>query len=483
MILNKLKQLSILIAALAGLTVKAQETSQRTSKPNFVFIMPDQWRGQALGFLGIEPVMTPHLDALAKESHVFTQAIANYPVCSPSRAMMMTGQLPLENGVWSNVNSATAPYGIELAPDKICWSNLLKEAGYTNAWIGKWHLDSPHEPYVPTYNNKGKVAWNEWTPPDRRPGFDFWYAYGTYDRHLRPMYWDTHAKRDEFKYVDQWGPEHEVDKALEFIGQLDGKTPFSVTLSINPPHSVYSHVPDKYLAMYKDLPVAELAKQPGIPAADTEMGKLYRNTIQQYYAAITGVDEQIGRLVKGLEDKGLMENTVLIFLSDHGNCLGRNGEHAKNNHFEESLRIPAMVYWKNRIKPNIDNKSLFSLLDLYPTILGLLGVEDTQSVPGTDFTDLLVHGKPVDVKHQFFMGRINPRNKSGGFRGIRTATYKLAYVKNRPVDKSQVYLYNVANDPYDQQNIADTHPEVVKELTKELKVWLKKANDPFLSDI
>ena len=100
-----------------------------------------------------------------------TDAVSSYPVSSPARAMLMTGMYPAANGVTGNCNSQNTPYGVELSKEAVCWSDVLKEEGYRTAYIGKWHLDAPYRPYVDTYNNKGEVAWNEWCPPDRRPGF------------------------------------------------------------------------------------------------------------------------------------------------------------------------------------------------------------------------------------------------------------------------------------------------------------------------
>ena len=168
------------------------------SAPNLVFIMADQFRGDALGCIGKEPVKTPCLDQLAAEGVNFTDAVSSYPVSSPARAMLMTGMYPIHNKVTGNCNSETAPYGVELPQDARCWSDVLKEQGYRMGYIGKWHLDSPYQPYVDTGNNRGKIAWNDWCPPERRHGFDHWIAYGTYDNHLRPMYWDTTASRDSF---------------------------------------------------------------------------------------------------------------------------------------------------------------------------------------------------------------------------------------------------------------------------------------------
>ncbi|MCP5115018.1 MAG: sulfatase-like hydrolase/transferase, partial [bacterium] len=170
--------------------------------PNVVIVMADQMRGQAMGFLGEEPVKTPRLDRFASESIVFPHAVSNYPVCSPFRAMLMTGQYPFTNGVTTNCLAIDGDPGVELRKGSRTWSDVLAAAGYELGYIGKWHLEAPRRPYVESYNNRDNRAWNDWTPPDRRHGFGFWYAYNTYDQHLRPLYWDNEAGRQGFLFVD-----------------------------------------------------------------------------------------------------------------------------------------------------------------------------------------------------------------------------------------------------------------------------------------
>ena len=142
---------------------------------------------------------------------MLNQAVSNYPLCSPTRASFMTGQYPQTHGVWSNCNSLSSPFNYELRANAECWSDVLSEKGYDTEYIGKWHLDNPQTPYINFKNNQGLVKWNEWTPPESRHGFHFWYASGIYDYHNRPMFWSNEAPRNSFHFVDQWGPEHETD--------------------------------------------------------------------------------------------------------------------------------------------------------------------------------------------------------------------------------------------------------------------------------
>lgn len=122
--------------------------------------------------------------------------------------------------------------------------------------------------FVDTYNNRGAVAWNEWCSPERRHGFEQWTAYGTYDNHLKPMYWNTEASREDFYYVDQWGPSYEADRAIDFIRTESKQSdhPFALVVSMNPPHTGYELVPDSFKQRYTHLDVEALAAQkPYIP--------------------------------------------------------------------------------------------------------------------------------------------------------------------------------------------------------------------------
>ncbi len=336
----------------ATTTIAQAQQSKHKSAPNLVFIMADQYRGDAIGCIGKEPVKTPCLDKLASEGVLFTNAVSSYPVSSPARAMLMTGMYPIHNKVTGNCNSQTAPYGVELPQDARCWSDVLKDMDYQTGYIGKWHLDSPYKPYVDTYNNRGKVAWNEWCPPERRHGFEHWIAYGTYDYHLKPMYWDTTAPRDSFYYVNQWGPAYEAGKAIEYIEtQKADDRPFALVVSMNPPHTGYELVPDKYKDIYKDMDIEALCNNhPDIPAKGTEMGDYFRNNICDYYACITGVDENVGRIIDALKANDLFENTIVVFTSDHGICMGVHNQPGKDIFYEEAMRIPMIISWPEKIK-------------------------------------------------------------------------------------------------------------------------------------
>ncbi len=472
--------LALVCMSLQGTSLLRAEETATPQRPNLVFVFADQMRGSAMGFLGEEPVLTPNLDRLAEQSIVFTEAASNYPVCSPFRAMLMTGQYSHRNGVIGNCLNRTAPYGVELKKESRCWSDVLADNGYWLGYIGKWHLEAPHEPYIDCANNRGQAKWNEWTPPDRRHGFSYWYGYNTYDWHMRPLYWSTDAARDAFHYVDQWGPEHEADLAIEFLKDRSGERrnpekPFALVVSMNPPHTPYSEHPARYLEPYAKMSDEELCSRPNIPPADTRWGKHYRQQIRHYYAMITGVDEQVGRIVDALDESGVADNTLFIFTADHGNCLGIHNHNTKNVPEEESMRIPLMMRFPGKLKPGRDNL-LISAPDLYPTMLGLLGLgrQVPKSVDGTDFASQLLRGEGSRPTSQLYL-YIPVETPSKGRRGVRTERYTL--ILNRmPNQEPSVILYDRKTDPYQLENVAEQKPEVVKRLTREeLQPWLERT--------
>ncbi len=476
-----------LAAALLPLVAAAAEPlPDKNPPPNVVFILADQWRGSALGFMGREPVLTPCLDKLSREALVLTRCVSSYPVCSPYRGMLMTGQFPHSNRVLANCNTDGAKYGYELPATARCWSDVLKDKGYSLGYIGKWHLDSPHEPYVDTGNNSATFAWNEWTTPARRHGFGFWYAYGTFDEHLHPEYWTTDAPREQRTKVNQWGPEHEADLAIQYLRNeggtyRSGQKPFALVLSMNPPHTPYDQVPQKYVERYAGKSEADLLSTVNMNLTYGVTGrKLALKQIRNYFACITGVDEQIGRVLAALRDTGLEQNTLVIFTSDHGDCLGAHDELTKNVHWDESLLVPFLARWPGHIQPRRDDL-LLTPPDIYPTLLDLmgLGADIPGSVQGTSYASIFRDGTGQRPSSAWYM--FVPNGQPGlGRRGVRTQTHTLVYFRDGKAPERCEFYDNVA-DPYQARNIASAQAALVEQLTRdELLPWLRKMNDPWL---
>jgi len=463
----------------------AREAGKPARRPNLVFVFPDQMRGQALGFLKEDPVLTPHLDRFARQSLVLPQAVSTYPVCSPCRAMLLTGKYPHANKVLANCNSKSAAYGYELQESDRCWSDVLKDQGYSLGYIGKWHLDSPRKPWVKSPNNSKKFAWNEWCPPHRRHGFDFWYAYGTYDNHFKPEYWTNDSLRDERVVIHQWSPEHEADMAIKYIRNEGGKyrdpdKSFALVVAMNPPHMPYRLVPEKYLDRYRGKSPEDLINRLNVNLEKNTRGaKLARRQIKNYFAMITGVDEQFGRILACLEKEGIEEDTLVVFTSDHGNCLGCHDQVSKNVHYEESMRVPFLIRQPGKIEPRTDDL-LLSTPDIYPTLLDLMGFGEhvPESVQGVSHAPLFQAGKGERPSSQLYLWAPHGRPALGR-RGVRTHRYTMVVTRKKGSAET-VVLHDNVEDPYQMKNIAGERPEIVEHLTRtELNPRLKKTCDPW----
>ena len=234
------------------------EDHTEKSQPNLLFIFPDQFRNAAIGINNQDPVKTPNLDKLAGEGMIVSNAISSYPLCSPFRGMLMTGLLPYHNNVLTNSNSQRYQYDNSWQKDDISFSDVLVENGYDAGYVGKLHLTSP-----PPIEGKDSVVWDAYTPKEFRHGFNFWYAYGTFDQHNTPHYWINDAKEDELTQINEWSAKHEADVIIDYLKNPSEDTrskdkPFALFWSVNPPHPPYQYVPEEYLKAYKDKSLDEL---------------------------------------------------------------------------------------------------------------------------------------------------------------------------------------------------------------------------------
>jgi arylsulfatase A-like enzyme len=454
------------------------------TKPNLLFIFADQYRQASLGFLKEDPVHTPNLDQLAKEGVFFSEAAANNPLCSPYRAMLMTGRYSLSTGVVENCNSQRTELGNYLKKDEICFSDVLVESGYSAGYVGKWHLDGPEQtpPDV-------KRVWDTWCPPDRRHGFSFWYAYGTHNRHNVPYYWTTKAKEDEKINVKKWSAEHEADVIINYLNnnenQRKSDEPFALFWSINPPHTPFKQVPERYQKRYEGMSYKDVLNRPNVQFNDNYELKRGDHGVEKrldqatdYFASVNGVDDQIGRVISKLKEEGLYENTIIVFSADHGEMLGSQGLMHKNIWFKEAFKIPLIVHYPKTIKPKTDD-ILLSVPDYMPTLLGLMGMEDKipAVVEGENYADLFFD-KPVNrPEKQLYFGGKSFASK-GDARGFRTKDYTYAVVKHESGDKFH-YLYNDAKDPYQMKNIWGEDATLDAKMESELTELLTSMNDPW----
>jgi arylsulfatase A-like enzyme len=456
-------------------------------QPNLVFVFPDEMRQQAIGFMGQDPVITPNLDRFAEQSLVLTQAVSNCPICSPYRAMLFTGKYPVSNGVINNCYSATIPYGIELQDEERCLFDVLHDAGYHQGYLGKLHLHLPKEEHIPyTEGWRGQPGedtfWDAYTPPGPgRHGIDFWYSYGCCDWHFTPHYWTGNAPVDRRIDINEWSVKHETDVAIEYIRNINGdfrdpEKPFALFIAHNPPHMPFDQVPAEYLVPYEGKADIDLLNRPNLAAEypDHPVFKSVRN----YFAAITGVDEQFGRILEVLEEQDLAGETIVVFTSDHGEMMGSHGMMGKDVWYEESLLVPFIIRWPGMISPGTE-EILFSTPDIMPTLLGLMGLADAvpSVVEGTNYAAAFL-GQPYERPIAAFYFYTAPQLPGQpDRRGLRTNRYTFVVIRHPQGD--EFVLHDNLRDPYQLENLAGQQPDIVRTLTQDLNRWLERTNDPF----
>lgn len=441
---------------------------------NLIYLFADQWRRDAWGIYDPQ-VITPNLDRLAAEGMVFDRAYSSCPLCSPNRACLLTGRQPGATNVFTNCKPDVDAH---LQEDTLCVSDVLKREGYSTGYIGKWHLDKPD----------GRGGWDAYTPPGKkRHGFDFWYSYGTHNDHMHPHYWDTEGNYIE---VSMWSPEHETDVALEFL-ERNREKKFALFVSYNPPHSPYNLVPEKYEKLYAGVERKSVAwsASPDNAGDPIPEGLDVAQAARQYYAAVTGIDENIGRVVSWLKENGLYEETRIMISADHGDMMGDHQRMAKHIWYEGAVGIPLLICGGG-LRPG-RTQELVAGEDQGATILGMLGIPVPECMDGMDFSPLLRgedfqgHKSIMTMAFPNTQERIDEYAAHGlnfmdfGWRSVITDRYKLAVNRGQQYGmQTQVYLFDLKEDPGENRSIDD--PEVMEDMMGELKYWCRKNGDHFI---
>ncbi len=462
---------------------------------NLVFVFADQWRRSAAGPYHDDPVYTPNIDTFSKEAVVCTDTVSSFPLCSPARASLLSGLYPLSTGVFTNCKPGV---DVRLDENTVCISDVLHEHGYQTGYIGKWHLDEPEISHDPSPRS-GAGGWDAYTPPGKgRHGFDFWHAYNAYDKHLQPHYWEDSP---DMIRVNRWSPVHETDKAIEFLSKRDRNRPFALYLSWNPPHSPYDSAPGEYWKPYEDLDyvrknvdISQLAETmhhtlERYPLDEAGLRRLY----QGYFASVTGIDAQFGRLVEYLSAEGLLDDTLVVLTADHGDMLASHGLIMKHVWYEESIGIPFIIGGGGLGKGVCG--SVFGSQDVPVTLLSLLGLPVPSSWEGRDLsrditqqvTDegshafvAAVPGREVFVK-AFREAGLNPLEY--GWRAVRDRRYTyVASVGYLTEKEPQFLLYDNLEDPYQLaplSGMAARGSSEGRRLEELLVRWLSQQKDPF----
>ncbi|CAM4249513.1 sulfatase [Zobellia nedashkovskayae] len=409
-------------------------------KPNIVFILSDDAGYADFGFQGSKEFKTPELDKFAKNSVIFTQAYVSAAVCGPSRAGLLTGKYQQKFGFEeNNVPGLMSKNGITgddmgLPLDQKTMADYLKEQGYKTAIFGKWHQGNADR-FHPT-----------------KRGFDEFYGFRGGARSYMPYGTNNELKRDEdrlergfgdFKEHDGYLTDDLAEEANSFM-ERNQKNPFFIYLAFNAVHTPMEATEE------------DLKKVQGLT------GK--RKTLA---AMAIAMDRACGKVFDHIKELGLDKNTLIVFTNDNGGPSDANESlndplsGTKANHLEGGIRVPFLMSWPGKLKPNTVYDNPISTLDLLPTFLNAAG-GDVNAVEGLDGVDLIpyVQGKNNGKPHEVLYWKKENRG------AIRQNDWKLVRFPDRPAE-----LYNIKEDIAETNDLASKYPEKVRELYKKLFDW------------
>ena len=440
------------LAAVAITTLCAAEALGAVAaarKPNIVHIVADDLGWKDVGFNGCADIKTPNLDRLAATGAKLTQFYAQ-PMCTPTRACLMTGRYPFRYGLQTAVIPSVSAYGLDTT--EWLMPQCLKEAGYRTAIIGKWHLGHADKKYWP-----------------KQRGFDYQYGamigeldYFTHDEHgVLDWFRDNEPVKEEGYTTTLLGRD-----AAKLIETHDTSKPLYLYLAFNAPHTPYQ-APQEYVDRYKSI------EEP---------------TRRTYAAMVACLDDEIGRVVAALEKRKMRDNTLILFHSDNGGTRNAmfagvmadmskiklpcdNGPYreGKATLYEGGTRVCALANWPGRIKAQAVD-GLVHVVDLYPTIATLAGASTVQAKPldGVDVWGTIAEGKPSPRTEIVY--NVEPFRAA-----LRQGDWKLIWRATLPSNEE---LYNLAQDPFEKSNLAAAHPERVAAFKQRLNAMSRDAAKP-----
>lgn len=428
--------------------------SQAAEKPHIVHLVADDLGWKDVGFNGCTDIQTPNLDKLARDGARLTQFYVQ-PMCTPTRAALMTGRYPFRYGLQTAVIPSVSAYGLDTS--EWLMPQCLKEAGYKTAIVGKWHLGH---------------ADRKWWP--RQRGFDHQYGaligeldYFTHEEHgVLDWYRDNEPVRETGYTTQLLGKD-----AVNLIDKHDTSTPLYLYLAFNAPHTPYQ-APPEYLDRSKHI---------------------HDPTRRTYAAMVACLDDEIGRVIAALERRGMRNDTLILFHSDNGGtknpmfagvmtdvskvkipCDNGPYREGKGSLFEGGTLVCAFANWPGRIRPQTVH-GLVHAVDLYPTLAALAGASTAKCKPldGVNVWATIAEGKPSPRSEIVY--NIEPFRAA-----LRSGDWKLIWRNLLP---SSVELYHLADDPSELRNLAAIHPEKVLEMQRRLDGLAVEACKPlFLVD-
>jgi arylsulfatase A-like enzyme len=435
-----------------------------SQKPNVLYIFSDEHRACSLPGEPYNDALAPNLANFAKKNLSFRNCISNYPVCSPYRAMFLTGKWPYQTGIIDN--------GIQLRNDSGSIGRTFRDNGYYTGYIGKWHLSTNDAVFIP--------------PGPARQGFEDWHVWAHDNPHFDKSFTFDPASGRKIQ-PHGYNCTLQTDMALQFLQErkAESRKPWLLMLSWNPPHPPFNDAPPEEMKRYDPK---ELALRPNVQlepnrrhgAPGSEEG--LRKALQGYYSHISAVDREFARVLRALEENGQADNTIVVYTSDHGEMMGSHGYMGKRLPWEESCRVPFLIRCPRVTPQGHETDILFSAVDIYPSLCGLAGVPVPEHCVGKDLSAAM-RGNKAAAPESVFLMHIKKDGATGGesnpaplFRGVRTGRYTYAVAED-----GRWCLYDNREDPYQKQNlVADgAYTALMSDLDGLVLDWLKKASDRY----
>ena len=427
-------------------------------RTNIVFILTDDQGVWAAGCYGNPEIRTPNLDRLAAEGMLFQNFFVATPVCSPSRATFLTGRIPSQHGVHDWIREGNVgPDAAKYLEGELCYTDVLAEHGWNCAFSGKWHLGASQL---------------------RQHGFSHWYV------HQRGggRYYDAPMVRDGQLITEPgYVTDRITDDALAWLDAhaLDD-APFYLSVHYTAPHSPWDHHPPEIVASYDDCEFASCPQEARHPWAvsltDQCLGN--REMLKGYFAAVTAMDANVGRILDRLELLGVRDDTLVVFVSDNGFSCGHHGFWGKGNGtdprnmYENSIRVPFIISQPRRIASGSVQSAMVSAYDFYPTLLEYLGlaVPEGRGIVGESFLPVLQGRRDESRDHVIIY------DEYGDTRMVRTTTWK--YVQRYPDGPNE--LWDLESDPDERRNLIDDPSQAgrIVDLSRLLEQWFARHIDP-----
>ncbi len=423
-------------------------------KTNVVVILTDDQGVWAAGCYGNREIRTPNIDRLAASGIRFQNFFVATPVCSPSRATLLTGRIPSQHGIHDWIRDGNSgPGAIRYLEGELTYTEIMARHGWSCAISGKWHLGDSQIPQA---------------------GFTHWFVHqrggGPYNN--APMVRDGQLVNEPGYITDRI-----TDEALAVIDRYAERgIPFYLSVHYTAPHSPWTGHPQEIVDSYDDCPFESCPQEPRHPWAGslTDQCLGNREMLKGYFAAVTAMDLNVGRILDRLEARGLRENTLIVFLSDNGFSCGHHGFWGKGNGtnprnmYENSIKVPAIFSHPGRIPAGRVEDALVSAYDFMPTLLEYLGlpVPYERNLPGRSFLPLL-RGQQMAERESVVIF-----DEYGPVRMVRTREWKYVYRHAHGPHE----LYDLVNDPDERRNLASDPGQAgrIRELKGLMDEWFAR---------